>query len=832
VSDPVSILDVIKRGGYEASLITTFNATLPFYEEFVLRRLMAAGSRYNVVLMDGAQCSQAWTSDAARPRLAGHGYALLPMKVPGAFHPKVCLLAGPRKAAILIGSHNLTLSGFGYNREVTNWIDVGGSKDADGVAALADTWGLIEAWVNQQANHLPESLLEAALALRKFVTPLTQKAKSSGQSCVLGQSLVGQSLFEQVASRVPARVERIVVLGAFFDAELTMLRKLSEQWPKAEVVVLIDPDTVHLGGKLADVKCRFGDARSLWADTTQHYLHAKAIYFESLEGDVLVSGSANPSYPAWMGNSAHGNIEAVVMREGAEARVAAHALGIVQAFDLAPMGLPDLKLVAERGLVELRSQVEARESVSVAVADAESDSIAFVFPHPEQLNLRWAEGSNLEERWDATMSVADVSTITIKIDGPLERVRSLVFGLGSDRTLRAIVHHPASLSGLAHTKRQAILREALGTLGSGEGDVSRLIASVEKVIFSESIHNELTTFSRGGKGQIEDGKFPARPASLGVHVADMPKQKKKLRLLKSGDLAYLLDVLIRRLGIEIETSRGKTDSRGRTEEGSIGQDDDDSLQPDVLSDPEIAEIVSRKARTLIRRMTTQLNLACEDEQRAQSAIVQLVAVLSLVRELRRLRLHPRWRLSPSLVTDADRRSLLDVSMKCLFGHQSQLLQKLLDQAGEPIEEVGFLRALLLWLAWDLGEELTDRISSLAEESDAVRGVHANAVLYELLPKAAVDADEAEELERSIRMTIVPTGAEGARAAAWLHRHLAIGKAVNAASPSELQIKPGLLRGALVAVPKSSPVRLRVVSAVAGSEVTLWEFDTGRTFLAR
>lgn len=73
-------------------------------------------------------------------------------------------------------------------------------------------------------------------------------------------------------------------------------------------------------------------------------------------------------------------------------------------------------------------------------------------------------------------------------------------------------------------------------------------------------------------------------------------------------------------------------------------------------------------------------------------------------------------------------------MKCLFGHQSQLLQKLLDQAGEPIEEVGFLRVLLLWLAWDLGEELTDRISSLTEESVAVRSVHANAVLYELLPE--------------------------------------------------------------------------------------------------
>ena len=124
MSDGISIFDVIKRGGYEASLITTFNATLPFYEEVVLRKLVSAGCRHNVVLMDRSQCAVAWESEATRPRLAGYAYTLLPVGVPGAFHPKVCLLLGPKKASLLIGSHNLTLSGFGYNREITNWIEV------------------------------------------------------------------------------------------------------------------------------------------------------------------------------------------------------------------------------------------------------------------------------------------------------------------------------------------------------------------------------------------------------------------------------------------------------------------------------------------------------------------------------------------------------------------------------------------------------------------------------------------------------------------------------------------------------------------------------------
>jgi hypothetical protein len=87
LSEAISILEVIKRGGFEASLITTFNATLPFYEEVVLRKLVSAGCRHNVVLMDRAQCAVSWASEATRPRLAGYGYTLLPVSAPGAFHP-------------------------------------------------------------------------------------------------------------------------------------------------------------------------------------------------------------------------------------------------------------------------------------------------------------------------------------------------------------------------------------------------------------------------------------------------------------------------------------------------------------------------------------------------------------------------------------------------------------------------------------------------------------------------------------------------------------------------------------------------------------------------
>ena len=131
MSDQISILDIAESTGFEASLITTFNASLPFYEEIVLRRLRANGCRKNVVLMDAAQCSAAWDSEASRPRLAGYDYSLIPIRASGAFHPKLAIFVGPKRASILVGSHNLTVAGFGYNRELTNLVELSAKKQDD-----------------------------------------------------------------------------------------------------------------------------------------------------------------------------------------------------------------------------------------------------------------------------------------------------------------------------------------------------------------------------------------------------------------------------------------------------------------------------------------------------------------------------------------------------------------------------------------------------------------------------------------------------------------------------------------------------------------------------
>ena len=154
----ISLLSEIKKGGYDASLITTFNAYFPFYEDVVLRKLVASGVRHNVLLMDAGQCTESLNNHP--PRFAGRHYSLVPMHSKGAFHPKIILLVGKKKGALLVGSHNMTLAGFGFNREITNLIRLENLEDNVAISLISSTLHQIQGWVAEQSVQLPKQLSE------------------------------------------------------------------------------------------------------------------------------------------------------------------------------------------------------------------------------------------------------------------------------------------------------------------------------------------------------------------------------------------------------------------------------------------------------------------------------------------------------------------------------------------------------------------------------------------------------------------------------------------------------------------------------------------------
>lgn len=832
----VSILDVVKRGGYEASLITTFNATLSFYEEVVLRRLVAAGSRLNIVLMDAKQCAQSWQSGASMPRSAGRSYGLIPIESKGAFHPKICLLLGPKKASLLVGSHNLTLSGFGFNQEVTNWIEVKGERDAEGGFVLAAAWRLVQGWVAPQLHALPHSLVKALEALGRHVDQLSRDVTAPQNLDLLGQGHVGPSLWDQLSPQLPDGVSRIVVVGAFFDADMSFVRALCNRWPSAKVCLAIQPDTVHLGSNLNDLGVDFVDQREVWPDHASGYLHAKVLYFESRAAATLVSGSANPSAPAWLNIASQRNQEAVLVLKGEAARQAATELSLSKVWSASKLTAQQLSHAAERSAQKVAA-TEAGASVQLVELSDGMDHIIIKVDRADQVVGIEAYAQEADESHAMAWRVLPSDLIEATVEGGLANVRSLLLTKSNGESVRVMLTAEAQMLALSQGRQKADLRDALLQLGEGSGDLSRLIASVERVIFAEDVLTEVRRprLAAAVTPESQEGADKSRPATLGVHVADVRVSARRARLLQGGDLAFLISALISRIGVPTDKAEG-VDPLGRSEEEQIGQDDDEpsgdiqQVKVSACTDEGVAERVQRKLKALVRKMSSQLAAAEPGDDVARAAIVQLIAVLSVTRELRRLRHTERWRRSADLISEMDRSELLDVAMNHLFGHGRNLLDAELQRQGDPPEEVSQLMALLAWLAWDLGLGVTILIDPLWDSEVQLSAVHSNAVTLELFSRIVGDERALDELRRSVALTSSPTVEAGATGQAWIARHMGSAAQVAQKPTAHFQSAECLRVGWLAAVPsRSGGTRLRVVSGITSDIVTLWDFGEQRSF---
>ncbi len=289
MTEPIALLDEIAASGVEACLITTYSIHLPFFETVVLPKLVAAGCRHIAVLVDASQCVRSIREPASRPRLAGREYALLPIHMGGtiaAFHPKILLLAGSKGGRLYVGSHNLTVSGFTHNRELTNRFVIEGKADSQGIENARAAWSGVLAWcagVPKTARAYLESIERSVPWLKG------PRAAPAQPPDVVVNAPRGAGLWEVVRARLKTRVRRAIVLGAFFDAELEFLKVLRRDLDPDDTIVGIEPRTAQINSRVARgmKSLRFVDAAGIGKD--QGYLHAKAIGLELQDGGEVLN---------------------------------------------------------------------------------------------------------------------------------------------------------------------------------------------------------------------------------------------------------------------------------------------------------------------------------------------------------------------------------------------------------------------------------------------------------------------------------------------------------------------------------------------------------------
>ena len=696
-----------KRGKFQASILTTYNAYLPFYEDVILRRLVASGCHHNVLFIDATDLARNISSPTRRPRLAGQAYTLVPMRAAGAFHPKIALLVGKKRARVFVGSHNSTLSGFGHNRELTTKIDLekGGS---DSYAPLAQSvWRFLENWIDHQGDSLPTSLHKAVHLIATSFAPWLQKQrKQVGDLFFAGTTPTGDDLWQSVRHHLPEQADRITVIGPFFDRKGAFLATLLRELRPRRLDVGIEPDKVSLCRvEQRPDNLRFYDVTKLSARSG--YLHAKAILVEGRDNHtVLIVGSANPSKPAWTAGTSKRNAEAIILHFGAAAQELAQRLELTEISLFPEIEDKILETIASRPVDDPTDSFNISLGTPL-VAEVQDGVIIIPYTGLTNIHIRFVEVSFQDQLIPSMISSYNCDESGIRLTPPPEKCASATYAkvqLVDGRSITAIIHHPAAIAQLTRTSSQQKFQIALSNLDGDSPDLPTVIRLASQLIFDdkEVANQDIRKSISTGSGKRENERRNHLDP-LSVSINETMRHKKRIRELRSGDLACVLDTLIHRLGQGLPDSTEQYADHGPSEEEQVGSEDEHQSTPTNLQANSLVKICHARIKTLIDRMLKQLKYA-DTNNAAHKPIEQLLAVLAVLREIRA----QDQRLSPltggeSLVPPEQRKRLFDGTVASLFDSNLGLFDASVDYFDEdPDKDLERLLGLLFWLAWDSG----------------------------------------------------------------------------------------------------------------------------------
>lgn len=802
MADGLKLLQELKDGSYQAALFGSYNVSFAFFEEVVLRALRSRGCDHNLLLMDAAQCASNLADPELAPRGAGRLYGVVPVAAPGAFHPKFVLLLGKRQSRLLLGSHNLTLSGFGLNREISNVLSVT-ERTSEALAQSVFQFAL--AWARTSAREMAE-LVESA---RNWAPWLGSKRTPPDRVAVLGSLPSGPCLWDQLRDRIAGDVVRVTVVGSYFDEQLQFLSTLGQEFADAEVTVGVSPHrsdinpTAALGAQRIDFK----DLSGWNGDVEERLVHAKLILFEYRDGgSVLVSGSANPSAPAWL-DVRHRNAELVLARWLAKDDPLPESLGLSELENRPDMTEAAWSLVRDRRKRSHDSQSPntkawlafeqdggflvdeafAGEGDEVSVVDCHGDVVARVKAPPS------VDGRRL-----VPVVEDDVRAEAARLH--VER---------EDQTYLATVQHLGELRDRATSEKRRSLRKALLDLDTKDEGIDIFLAAIEKAIFDEEPVPRDTGTSRGPSRQ-------AGSTTTGtVGVGDLEKKGRRRQRLSTGDIGLVLDALIHKLG---EGLPSDVSAAARTSEEDI--DDDTEVQRPELTFDEgqvLARRCRQKTRKLMQRMVKRLELACNGEAEPFAVVVQLVASMGLLHRLSEREPKLEWLpRGESLIELEHHWELLKGAAVSLFAPENGVAGILTEKHGE-FSELASAAGLVLWSAWASGLDVATALIAVNAFDD--------------------DDDDGEEQEENLLglgvllncldRDILPPATElghvfGEDGLEWLERHLAWAEEVMTAPPRQAPISAG----AVAQFHRHGEQDVGVVLSVAEGKVEVVDRTTG------
>ena len=330
------LLNSFEDDGIESALFTTFNYSSSFFENNVLP-LIAAYPDNDIENMIDEQINRSLSrvkvavicDRTTNPEPKGnYRYGLLSCGLKNAyFHPKLILIKGKLKddtygCKLMVSSANLTISGWGLNREVVGSCLVGTQqvKELNKLISWISTQAAKEIPVqdNKETPNTDEGgLIEHLETLQEFFknTDLEQFPDEPELYIRLPSKTNNHSFFSRMLNNCTKPLHKLTVISPFWSEakDLSpMIKKLG-----CNSITLIPSIDLQGNRKLPkSIREEFKKEYEhlYYADFKENdrYTHAKAIELNSDQENYIATGSANFTQAA-MGSETHGNIEAMLV---------------------------------------------------------------------------------------------------------------------------------------------------------------------------------------------------------------------------------------------------------------------------------------------------------------------------------------------------------------------------------------------------------------------------------------------------------------------------------------------------------------------------------------
>lgn len=271
------------------AIVLTHNIDFLFVQSVLARKLRQVGNPKLTIFADAMCAAQSFAGQHMLLDGLGVRYRVVPVELGAGrrFHPKALLLGGPDRAALAIGSGNLTHGGMAANHEA--WVFA--VSDGEGAPLIAAFRQYLESLLS--ALPLAESLREEVdLLFDPTQTWVSELPPANG----LASSPASVSIFDQIAHRATGNVRSVTVLAPYHDDEGAALGRIAERFP-VPVTCLMQSGREGLSksaatGLPSNVKLKSVDCIESHRPS---FIHAKVIALYR-DGDIVMAvGSANCS---------------------------------------------------------------------------------------------------------------------------------------------------------------------------------------------------------------------------------------------------------------------------------------------------------------------------------------------------------------------------------------------------------------------------------------------------------------------------------------------------------------------------------------------------------